>query len=291
MTFPTGNFTNNRAFTFTVGRGQQHSAVVGTFGSPTGGAPFAGPNSGTTTSDPTADLLGGAVLIPEGTVMSTGMAFSGHVSDGVTSFPFSGNMANRLGSGYAVQDGYGFINVEAAATGSTTIPGAVTLNSVVSRKTHGGAGTFDVPTSQVECRDGGANGDYTLVFTFSNNISRTGGAIVTEGSAMVASTSVAANTVTVNLTNVLNAQRVTVNVLDVHDSAGNASASMGTTMRVLIGDTSNNGTVTASDISQTKGQSGTVAGAGNFRTDVNANGSISATDVSAVKARSGTAVP
>ena len=62
MTFPTKNFTNNRAFTFTVGRGQQHSSAL---------------PSGSTNSDPTADLLGGAVLIPEDTVFSTGMAFSG----------------------------------------------------------------------------------------------------------------------------------------------------------------------------------------------------------------------
>ena len=291
MTFPTGNFTNNRSFTFTVGRGQQHSSIVGTFGSPTGGAPFAGPNSGTTSSDPTADLLGGAVLIPEGTVLSTGMAFTGHVSDGATSFPFSGNMTNALGSGYAVQDGYGFINVEAAKSGSTIIPGAVTLSSVVSRKTHGGAGTFDIVLPAVECRDGGGNEDYTLVFTFSNPISRAGGAIVTEGSATVASTAVAANTVTVNLTNVLNAQRVTVSVLDVHDNAGNASAVKTATMRVLVGDVNGNGSVSGTDVLVVKAAAGAAVGAGNFRDDVVITGSINGTDVVTVKNRSGSSVP
>ena len=291
MTFPTGNFTNNRSFTFTVGRGTQHSSVVGTYGSPTGGAPFAGPNSGTTTSDPTADLLGGAVLIPEGTVLSTGMEFSGHVSDGVTSFPFSGTMSNTLGSGYSVQDGYGFINAEAAVTGSTAIPGAVTLNSVVSRKTHGGAGNFDIPIAQVECRDGGVNGDYTLVFTFSNPITHAGGAIVAAGSATVSSTTVAGSTVTVGLTNVTNAQNVNVAVLDVHDNAGNVSAAMSATLRVLIGDTSGNGSVTATDVSQTKLQSGSLVGAGNFREDVQVSGSINATDIFDVKSHAGTSIP
>lgn len=291
MTFPTANFTNNRSFTFTVGRGQQHTSTVGTFAAPLGGAPFAGPNSGATASDPTGDLIGGAVLIPEGTVLSTGMAFSGHVNDGVNSLPFSGNMTNALGSGYTVLDGYGFINAETAATGSLAIPSAVTLSSVVSRKTHGAAGDFDIPLSSVECRNGGANGDYKLVFTYSNPVSRFGGAVVADGSATVSSTSVAGNTVTVNLTNVANAQRVTVNVLDVHDSAGNVSAATPATMRVLIGDTGGNGSVNATDVSQTRLQSGTVAGAGNFREDVQVSGVVNGTDISDVRLHSGTFVP
>ena len=56
------------------------------------------------------------------------------------SLVFSGTMTNTIGSGYSVLDGYGFINVEAAATASTTIPPAVPLTSVVSRRTHGAAG-------------------------------------------------------------------------------------------------------------------------------------------------------
>ena len=300
MTFPTGNFSNNRSFGFTVGRGQQHSSTVGTFAAPQGGAPFAGPNSGATISDPNGDQLGGAVLLPEGTGTSgTGMAFSGTISDSfppgpngpTATFPFSGTMNNVIGSGYSILDGYGFINAEAAATGSLIIPGQATLVSVVSRKTHGGAGVFEIPAASVECRDGGANGDYTLVFTYSNPISRIGGAVVAEGSAAVSSTSIAGNTVIVNLTNVLNAQRLHVNVLDVHDSVGNVSAATPTNMRFLIGDAGNNGAVSGTDVSQVKFQSGNATIAGNFRTDVVASGSISGTDVSATKNRSGTAVP
>lgn len=291
MTFPTTNFTGGKSFTFTVGRGQQHSSVVGTFAAPTGGAPFAGPNSGSTTLDGTADLLGGAVLIPEGTVFSTGMTFSGHASDGVTSFPFSGTMNNALGTGYTVQDGYGFINAQTAVTGSLVIPGPVTLSSVVSRKTHGGAGPFDVSLPGVECRDGGPTGDYTLVFTFANTLTSVGNAIIADGSATVSSTAVVGNTYIVNLTNVLNAQKVTVNAVDVHDSAGNVSATFPTTLNVLIGDTNANGTVNSGDVSQTKGQVGAVVGAGNFREDVTASGDINAGDVSDVKSHSGTALP
>ena len=218
------------------------------------------------------------------------MAFSGHVNDGVNSLAFTGTMTNTLGSGYAVLDGYGFINMEAAATASTTIPPAVPLTSVVSRRTHGGAGTFDITLPGVECRDS-AGGNYTMVFTFANTITKASAAIVSEGSGSVSSMSIAGNQVTVNLTNVQNAQRVTVNVLDIHDSAGNVSAVHSGTMRLLIGDTSANGTCNASDVSQTKAQTGALVGAGNFREDVTANGTINAGDVSDVKAHTGTSVP
>ena len=54
-------------------------------------------------------------------------------------------------------------------------------------------------------------------------------------------------------------------------------------MTILIGDTSNNGTVNASDVSQAKAQIGQVVTGSNFRTDVNASGSINSTDVGLIK--------
>jgi hypothetical protein len=62
-------------------------------------------------------------------------------------------------------------------------------------------------------------------------------------------------------------------------------------MGVLLGDTTGNRSVNASDISQTKGQSGTPVGASNFREDVTANGEINSSDISVVKAQSGTSLP
>jgi hypothetical protein len=62
-------------------------------------------------------------------------------------------------------------------------------------------------------------------------------------------------------------------------------------MSLLLGDTTGNGSVNASDISQAKGQSGQAIGSGNFRNDVNVNGSINSSDISIVKAQSGTALP
>lgn len=60
-------------------------------------------------------------------------------------------------------------------------PVPVPLGSVVSRKTHGDAGTFDVDLTNgnaIECRSGGASGDYTLVFTFANTLTSVAGASV-----------------------------------------------------------------------------------------------------------------
>ena len=96
-------------------------------------------------------------------------------------------------------------------------------------------------------------------------------------------------TVTVNLTGVTNAQRITVTLLAASD--GTNTGNVDIPMAVLIGDTTGNGTVSASDVSQTKGQSGQPVTGTNFRTDVNANGSINAGDVSLVKSKTGTALP
>jgi hypothetical protein len=69
------------------------------------------------------------------------------------------------------------------------------------------------------------------------------------------------------------------------------SPSLSGTLRVLIGDTSGNGSVSGTDVAQTKLQAGAAVGAGNFREDVVVSGSINGTDVASVKLRSGTSVP
>ena len=62
-------------------------------------------------------------------------------------------------------------------------------------------------------------------------------------------------------------------------------------MNVLIGDTNGNKAVNASDIGQTKPQSGQAVKATNFREDANANGSINASDVNLVKSRAAQRCP
>ena len=168
---------------------------------------------------------------------------------------------------------------------------------VVSRKTHGAAGTFDVDlpitgNPGIECRSGGANGDHQVVITFANAVTVTD-ATVTPGPGGTASVSLAPgvpfNQVIVNLSNVSNAQTLTINLLGVSD--GSNTGDVHVPMAALLGDTSANGLVNSTDVSQTQAQSGQAVTGSNFRTDVNANGLINSTDVSIVQSKSGTGLP
>jgi outer membrane protein assembly factor BamB len=169
---------------------------------------------------------------------------------------------------------------------------ALQLTSAVSRKTHGAAGTFDIPlplsgSPGVECRTGGATGDYTQVFTFTNNVT-SGNASVTGGIGSVSGMPVfSGNTMTVNLTGVANAQTLTVTLSGVTDEFSQVLPDTPVSVDMLIGDTNGNGVVNATDVAQTKAQVGQPVTSSNFRTDVNASGIINATDVAIVKAHSG----
>ena len=171
---------------------------------------------------------------------------------------------------------------------SPTVP---PLLNVVSRMVHGSAGTFDVDlpltgTPGIECRRGGSNGNYSILFDFVNGVMNCGttptaGATVTPGPN--------SNQCTVNLTNVTNAHVMSIeldNVQDASNNGGNVIIPMG----VLIGDTNGDGFVDAIDTTQTKSQSGSALTITNFREDVNADGFIDAIDVSLVKSKSGTAL-
>ena len=143
------------------------------------------------------------------------------------------------------------------------------------------------PASSV-ASGGGAN-NYQLVFTFPGAVTFTG-ATVSTGTGSVGGTSGSGtNTATVNLTGVTNVQKITVKLLGVSDGVNTGDISV--QMRVLVGDTTGNGSVNAGDVTQTKAQSGQPVTAANFRQDVTANGTINASDVTSVKIQSGTAVP
>ncbi|MFZ3375952.1 MAG: dockerin type I domain-containing protein, partial [Chthoniobacterales bacterium] len=169
----------------------------------------------------------------------------------------------------------------------------VPLTSAFSRKTHGGAGTFDIPLPLtgnvgVECRSGGGTNDYQMIFNFANPVT-VGSASVTAGTGSVSSFSVSGSQVTVNLTGVTNAHRITVTLINVNDGThmGDVPVSMG----VLVGDVNGNAVVSASDVSLTKSQVGQAVSGSNFREDVNANGVINSVDVALVKSKVGTALP
>jgi hypothetical protein len=177
------------------------------------------------------------------------------------------------------------------------------LTKVVSEKTHGTAGTFDVPlqknaTTQprgVECRTGGANGNHTIIFTFMNNLVSVDSAAVVlgPGSVVTATSGIgpAANQYTVNLTGVTNAQYVSVALNNAHDTAGNIGA-VGTTMGALLGDVNATGGVDGNDVAAVQSQTRQpVNSDAQARFDVNASGAIDGNDVAITQGQTRTSLP
>jgi len=170
------------------------------------------------------------------------------------------------------------------------------LTSVVSRKTHGSAGDFDIllncpacagPSSApgIECRSGGTNGNYTMVFTFNNSITSCG--IASSGTV---SSGPAANQCTVQLTNVPNAQYTTVQLTGVTDNSANTVDAAGT-MGVLVGDVNGNKMVDGNDVSAVQSNTRQSVNSTNFRYDVNVTGFIDGNDVSLTQGQTRTSLP
>jgi hypothetical protein len=167
------------------------------------------------------------------------------------------------------------------------------LTSVVSQKTHGSAGPFNVDlpltgTRGVECRSGGANGDYTLIFTFSVPITNCGVATTDHGTATGGAPT--GSQCTVQLSGVPNAQYTTVQLTGVLDNGGhtlNGAATMG----VLLGDVNASGRVDAADVSSVRQQTLQTITTSNFRNDLNTSGRIDAADVSVARQQTLTSLP
>ena len=166
------------------------------------------------------------------------------------------------------------------------------LNSVVSRKTHGLNGTFDVDLPEtgkpgIECRSGGVNNNYTLVFTFAQNVT-VQNATVSTGTGSVTSFNAVGKIVTVNLMGIVSPQRIVVKLVNVNDATNISDVQA--TMDVLVGDTNGDGFVDSADIGQTKSKSGQALTADNFRQDINIDGFLDSADIGFVKSKSGNAL-
>ena len=172
------------------------------------------------------------------------------------------------------------------------------LLSVKSRKTHDGAGVFDVDlpltgTPGIECRSGGVRGDYTVVFTFANPLVHVDLAGVYKGTGHVSNHGIGSDPheYIVNLTGVTNAQTIGIGLTNVSDLAGHVTNALAASMDILLGDTNADGSVNSADIAQTKSQSGKTITSSNFREDVTIDGSLNSGDIAFVKSKSGTALP
>jgi len=187
-----------------------------------------------------------------------------------------------------------------ASCASNVLP----ILSVVSAKTHGTAGEFDIALpytgntapAGIECRSGGTNNSHTVIFSFVNPLVSVGGAQIVSGTGNIDSANSGISSsnpheYVVTLAGVANAQRVVIGLNNVVDTAGNTAASVSATLSVLLGDTTGNGAVNSSDISQTQSQSGQAVGESNFREDVTVNGAINSSDIGLVQSKSGTALP
>jgi alpha-tubulin suppressor-like RCC1 family protein len=228
---------------------------------------------------------------------STGKAWAwGYDAEGELG---GGDGSKRAPVAASMPAGVTFSAVAAGARHSLALaPPPVQLLSVVSALTHGSAGTFDIDLPLtgnlgIECRRGGANGDYTLVFSFTNSLTSVGGANLTSGTGAVDNSAIGTDPheYVINLTGVANAQTITVSLTNVIDSAGNSSPAIAGSMAVLLGDVNGNGVVSNTDVAAVKSQVAAAIDSSNFRSDVDANGVISNTDVSTVKAQVGTSLP
>jgi hypothetical protein len=167
------------------------------------------------------------------------------------------------------------------------------VNSVLSRKRHGTAGTFDVNLPRagavgIECRTGGTNGTHQIVFTFADPVIFVS-ASVTNGTGTVGSFSGNGTPViTLNLNGVTDIQtiQVTLNVSD-----GSHTISIPVSMGVLGGDVTSDRVVNSKDQNYINSKSGQIPTAATFRADVTVDGLINGNDASFVGNRNGHKLP
>ncbi len=203
--------------------------------------------------------------------------------------------------GQTYSDGFGIsVHVIAAnssvLTVSVTAPGATpppAIAGAVSRKTHGAAGTFDLPLSLVatnpttEPRMGPTQ---TVVFDFGKPITAATVAI-TEGSASASAPTFTGNSVVVNLTGVANRQYVTVALSNVSSADGGTGGSGSVRIGYLAGDVNQNRVVSVADEALINSVLARTVTSANFLYDINANGTLTVADKAIASAGLATALP
>jgi hypothetical protein len=206
-----------------------------------------------------------------------------------------------------VHDSVGHASVNQAQVIIQVTGGVPPLSGVVSRRTHGGAGDYDIiltPSAPfaVESRSADANGNYTLVFSFQNTLNTLTPVTSISATATTSSGTVNlpaptgslsgtdAHLYTVTVSGVPNASYLVVTLNGVTDSAanhGNVSAEMG----VLLGDVNGSARVDAADVSSVRQQTLQTITTSNFRNDINTSGRIDAADVSVARQQTLTSLP
>jgi len=170
---------------------------------------------------------------------------------------------------------------------------APVLQSSVSRKVHGAAGTFDLPLSAVatnpttEPRVGPTQ---TIVFTFDKPINAAN-VTVTEGTATAAAPTFSGNDMIVNLSGVSNIQYVTVTLSNVSSPDGSSGGTGAVRVGFLEGDVNQSRAVSLSDLVLVNAQLAHLVTASNYLKDVNASGTLTLADFIIVNGLLGKALP
>jgi hypothetical protein len=179
-----------------------------------------------------------------------------------------------------------------------------TPTSVVSRKTHGSSGPFDIDlllsgSPGIECRSGGPNGNHTMVFTFANVLNAVAGvtAAATTSSGTVPVTVLDTSGIgtdthqyILNLSGVPNASHLNVTLNGVTDSANNVG-DVSANMDVLLGDVNATGRTDSGDVTAVRNKTMSIPDEQTFHFDVNISGRIDSGDVTVTRNATVTVLP
>ena len=182
-------------------------------------------------------------------------------------------------------------------------PVAPVALSAVSRKTHAGAGVVDVPlpgfdvplplsgSAGVECRNGsGPNGNsHQILITFADPVTVGSVTVSSPDGLATATQSASGAIVTVDLSNVTDAQTLLITLNNVND--GQHFGPVTIPFAALVGDVNGDRSVNTGDTLQTRTHAGENISAANFRYDVNTDGQINTGDTIRVRSRSGASLP
>ena len=189
-------------------------------------------------------------------------------------------------------------SVASAASAVVTPSPSVSLAlvSVVSRKTHGVAGDFELPIDTAQPITGAVTveprmigGGHSVVFKFNSSVNVPGAVSVRdEANATVNASSVATGAdVVVTVPVIADNKKVTITITGVNGGLNTSPAAIG----FLIGDINNSRSVTTADVAGVKARAGLATTQLNFKHDVNLSGTVTAADISITKARLGLLLP
>ena len=197
-------------------------------------------------------------------------------------------------------------NGQPAATytvaGNGFCSGGIGPITAVSRKTHAGAGTFDIDLYRgkgIECRRGqGVNfKDHQIVITFGSALPISVSSVnVSPGPGktadIVGTPAINGNQLTVNLTNVANAQTLFINLIGLSDGKDTGNISIPASF--LLADVNQSKSVDSGDVlllQRHNGQALPPSGAADFKRDLNLNGFVDSGDVSLGQKNNPTLLP